>query len=444
MSVDIRKQLDLHPYSDKNVVQKPVVQTQPQVQPPADEEKSNAAKWMIGLTATAAIVLGGLYAAKHGHLGKNAEKFAKKLFGESVNETKAGNTAASTGATKPPSIAPALAFVTPALVRGKIKNPKLKLNDFIQELEKSNFSFKKFENIDSIPGTHIKLSSGEGIEPWTFRFDPDGVLSSIRKTISETEETVYRFENNVLSRIERTIQSGIPDKPLKHIVEFTENGKFKSKFFEINDGFKNLPVNSKAFSAFKPAEFVEAYIPRTSSFFKYAVDDLNTVQRSLNRTGSGNSSITIDNILAPIRKTYENSEKLKVMPKEKLTRALELVLNDEKFAAPIAKLIEQDMGDAKGVSTKTLAYLVENYSSKLKALGIKKPEQFEAVAKPLNKCSKKDFIALLGSRDAVHKKLPGCFDDYGMLDVEYLSSLPGFSHVKNNMTPFDILQDLAK
>ena len=231
MSVDIRKQLDLHPYSDKNVVQKPVVQTQPQVQQPADEEKSNAAKWMIGLTATAAIVLGGLYAAKHGHLGKNAEKFAKKLFAESVNETKAGNTAASTGATKPPSIAPALAFVTPALVRGKIKNPKLKLNDFIQELEKSNFSFKKFENIDSIPGTHIKLSSGEGIEPWTFRFDPDGVLSSIRKTISETEETVYRFENNVLSRIERTIQSGIPDKPLKHIVEFTENGKFKSKFF---------------------------------------------------------------------------------------------------------------------------------------------------------------------------------------------------------------------
>ena len=423
MSVDIRKQLDLHPYSDKNVVQKPVVQTQPQVQQPADEEKSNAAKWMIGLTATAAIVLGGLYAAKHGHLGKNAEKFAKKLFGESVNETKAG---------------------TPALVRGKIKNPKLKLNDFIQELEKSNFSFKKFENIDSIPGTHIKLSSGEGIEPWTFRFDPDGVLSSIRKTISETEETVYRFENNVLSGIERTIQSGIPDKPLKHIVEFTENGKFKSKFFEINDGFKNLPVNSKAFSAFKPAEFVEAYIPRTSSFFKYAVDDLNTVQRSLNRTGSGNSSITIDNILAPIRKTYENSEKLKVIYKEKLIRALELTLNDEKFAAPIAKLIEQDMGDAKGVSTKTLAYLVENYSSKLKALGIKKPEQFEAVAKPLNKCSKQDFIALLGSRDAVHKKLPGCFDDYGMLDVEYLSSLPGFSHVKNNMTPFDILQDLAK
>ena len=81
MSVDIQKQLDLHPYRDKNVVQKPVVQTQPQVQQPADEEKSNAAKWMIGLTATAAIVLGGLYAAKHGHLGKNAEKFPSSTRG---------------------------------------------------------------------------------------------------------------------------------------------------------------------------------------------------------------------------------------------------------------------------------------------------------------------------------------------------------------------------
>lgn len=44
MSVDIQKQLDLRPYSDKNVVSKPAVHTQNATQQPLDEEKSNAAK----------------------------------------------------------------------------------------------------------------------------------------------------------------------------------------------------------------------------------------------------------------------------------------------------------------------------------------------------------------------------------------------------------------
>lgn len=42
MGIDIQKQLDLRPYSDKNVVTKPAVQPQA-VKPSADEETSNAA-----------------------------------------------------------------------------------------------------------------------------------------------------------------------------------------------------------------------------------------------------------------------------------------------------------------------------------------------------------------------------------------------------------------
>ena len=59
---------------------------------PVDEEKSNAAKWMIGLTATAAIVVGGLWAAKKGHLGESAQKYANKLLGSAADAKGKGGT----------------------------------------------------------------------------------------------------------------------------------------------------------------------------------------------------------------------------------------------------------------------------------------------------------------------------------------------------------------
>ena len=147
MSIDIQKQLDLRPYSDKNIVQKPVEQ-KAATPPPADEEKSNAAKWMIGLTATAAIVIGGLYAAKHGHLGKDAEKFAKKIFGEGVKE------ATSTATPTPPptttlkeTAAPALAL-TPLVFARKgisrlIKKPNKTLAEIMTDFQQAGVKMEK-------------------------------------------------------------------------------------------------------------------------------------------------------------------------------------------------------------------------------------------------------------------------------------------------------------
>lgn len=441
MSIDIQKQLDLRPYSDKNIVQKPVEQ-KAAPQPPADEEKSNAAKWMIGLTATAAIVIGGLYAAKHGHLGKDAEKFAKKIFGEGVKE--ATNTATPTPpptTTLKETAAPALAL-TPLVFARKgisrlIKKPNKTLAEIMTDFQQAGVKMeKKGENL-------LEIRTGKSPDDITkLVFNPEGTLASIQRATKKAQQEVFTFENNILSKIERKIPTP-GGKPLEHIIEFAENGKVKAKKLVLNDALENLPVNSKTLENFKPAEIVEAYIPRTSNFFNQAVNDLEIARHATSRTLEKDINITVDNILSPIKKAAQNGETIKVVSSENVEKVLKLTIEDKKLAAPIARLIEQDIGSTKRVSLKTLERLTEKYSASLKCYGIDKPEQLEVIAKPLDKCSKADFIKILGSRDAVHKVFPGCFDDYGMLDVEFLSSKPGFSHVKNHTTIFDIIKDIV-
>lgn len=505
MSVDIQKQLDLHPYSDKNVVQKPVVQTQPQVQPPADEEKSNAAKWMIGLSATAVIVLGGLYAAKHGHLGKNAEKFAKRIFGEGTTEAKSSSVSSGTTVSNDGNsnnqIPPALTFISLAALRKVIKNPKINQADFLAELEKLGLAF---EHSKSDANTFI-LRTGEKDLPTFVKFDAEGALNFIRKPFNDSME-IFRYENGVLKEIERFITTGVKENPIQHIMEFNPAGKLKKHLYEfkLNDetirlesldgnthlfrnadninsegeylvqrlgqNLKELPekirslkfkfkdrvtspkieyardrrLDLKVTSEIKSEELVEAFIPRSSKYFEQAVHEINVARKNIERAGQNNGSVRPATILNQYRDWHYSNTSFSIIKEEKFNKAITYLVHNKDIAPQIAKLIKNDIGEMKYISLENLNFMVNNYVTTLRAHGIKKPEQFEVVAKPLNKCSKQDFIALLGSRDAVHKKLPGCFDDYGMLDVEYLSSLPGFSHVKNNMTPFDILQDLAK
>lgn len=505
MSVDIRKQLDLHPYSDKKITAKPVAEAQPQVTQSADEEKSNAAKWMIGLTATAAIVLGGLYAAKHGHLGKDAEKFAKKIFGEGTTEAKASG--ATTGTTTTGSressnqVPPALTFISLAALRKVIKNPKIKQSDFLAELEKLGVAF---EHDKGDVNTFI-LHTGEKDLPTFVKFDTEGALNTIRKPFKDSMET-FQYENGILKEIKRFIPTGVKENPIQHVMEFNPAGKLKKHLYEFKlndetirleslDGntrlfrnadninsegeylvqrlgqkFKELPekirslkfkfqdrvtspkieyardrrLDLKVTSEIKSEELVEAFIPRSSKYFDQAVQEINAARKNIARSGQNNGPVRPAAILNQYQQWHYSNTSFSIIKEEKFNEAIAALAHNKDIAPQIAKLIKNDIGEMKYISLENLKFMVDNYVTTLRAHGIKKPEQFEAVAKPLNKCSKKDFIALLGSRDAVHKKLPGCFDDYGMLDVEYLSSLPGFSHVKNNMTPFDILQDLAK
>lgn len=441
MGIDIQKQLDLRPYSDKNVVTKPAVQPQA-VKPSADEEKSNAAKWMIGLTATAAIAIGGLYAAKHGKLGESAEKWAKKLFGEAVNEVKPSTPAAPITASSAPDTVPTVVTLAPLVFARKgisklIKNPNKSLTEIMNDFGQAGVKLEqKADNL-------LEIRTGTSPQDITkLLFKPDGTLASIQRATKKATREIFSFDNNVLSKIEREIPTP-GGKPLEHIVEFAQDGAVKSKRFILNDGLQELPLNSNLLKRVKSSEIVEAYIPRTSNFFNQAVNDLEIARHATNRTLKKNINITVDYILSPFKNAAENGEKIKVVSSENVEKLLELSIDDKKLAAPIARLIEQDIGSTKKVSLKTLAWLTEKYSASLKVYGIDKPEQLEVIAKPLDKCSKADFIKILGSRDAVHKIFPGCFDAYGMLDVEFLSSKAGFSHVKNHMTIFDILKDIV-
>lgn len=377
MSVDIQKQLDLRPYSDKNVVSKPAMQTQNATQQPLDEEKSNAAKWMVGLTATAAIVIGGLYAAKHGKLGEKAEKFAKKLFGEGVNEIKNKTTEAASTITE--NAAPTLAFVTPALIRGKIKNPKIKLNDFVQELEKANLPFRKIEVTSPKPKTSIKLASGEGVEPWSFRFDKDGVLSSIRKQLADGKNTVYRFKDEVLTTVEHKFS-----KTFSHIIELDPSGKLERQVYKIE-----LQNGSKL--DFEPPKLT----------------------RSL-----------------PAK---EKTERTKT---ELLAKISQHVSQEE--AAAYAKLLEDDAS----TGTAEIIQNVIKYNSKFKTYQLNKPEHITTAVKTIKNCTAKEFLSLLKEvAPAKFAKIDA--DKFGKTDLlSEIHSLTNRSAINENTKILDILQDL--
>jgi len=384
MSIDIQKQLDLRPYSDTNVVNKPAVQPQSPTQTPEDAEKSNAAKWMIGLTASAAIILGGLYAAKHGKLGDSAEKFAKKIFGEGTKEVK--STVSETTSSINESAVPALAFITPAFVRGKIKNPKIKLNDFIQELEKANFSFRKFESAGPSPRTHIKLASGENIEPWSFRFDKNGVLTSIRKKISDTEGTVYRFKDEVLASVEHKLPTP-SNKSISRIIELDPSGKVERQIYKFE-----LPGGQKV-------EKVDFEVPKFT-------------------------------------RSTPPKEKVEITKSTLIEKISQHVSKEE--AAAYAKLLNDD------TATKT-AEIIQNvieYSSKFKAYQLNKPEHITTAVKTIKDCSTNEFLSLL--KEVVPAKFAKIdAEKFGKTNLlAEIQALTNRSSINENTKILDILQDL--
>ncbi|MCM1009407.1 MAG: hypothetical protein NC390_00830 [Fusobacterium sp.] len=380
MSVEISKQIDIRSYSDKNGVTKPAVSPKQQ-QPVVDEEKSNAAKWMVGLTASAAIVLGGLYAAKHGKLGESAEKWAKKLFGEATKEvqTKAGE---ATSSLKENTV-PALAFITPAFVRGKIKNPKIKLNDFVQELERAKLSFNKIDISLPKPKTNIKLSNAADDSRWSFRFDKDGIMTSIRKQLSDGKDTVYRFKDEVLSSVEHRFTTPA-NKSLSHVIELDKNGKVERQIykFELQGGQK---------VDFETPKFTRSTTPK---------------------------------------------EKVELTKSTLIEKISEHVSKEE--AAAYVKLLDDD----SATSTTEIIQNVIRYNSKFKTYQINKPEHITTAVKTIKNCSAKEFLALL--KEVAPAKFAKVDDKtFGKTDLlAEIQALTNRSSINENTKILDILQDL--
>lgn len=511
MSMDIQKQLDLKPYSDKNIVsQKPAIKTSI-TENSTDEEKSNAAKWMIGLTATAAIVLGGLYAAKRGHLGEGAEKFVKKILGSSSKEvSKNTNTTAPTPnsttntintintETNPEPIAAALT-VAPLVFARKgisrlIKKPSKSLTEIMTEFQQAGVKLEqKGDNL-------LEIKTGKKPEDITeLLFNPDGTLASIKRAGKNLQEEIFTFDKGKLKEIERTY-SGEKLRNLWHKVEFDELGEevvnqkytfdifdstFRNEIISVTGrkntfttgnipgwykylqcNYESLPKSitrakiflDKNINTIDDAPYITAKIAKyynsmikdipnnissedlvrlfnakNTGTFDDLVENVNFVRRVANKTNDETDS-------SILRYIVENPEEL--IPREKLSDEIKDLISDGTKAQALVELIEKDLGTTKKISERGLIYAIKQYHSTLRKYDINKPEQLKAVTKPLSKCTKNDFIEILGSREAVHKKLPGCFQDDGTIDMEMLTMKEGFLHVKENMTPFDILKAL--
>ena len=204
-----------------------------------------------------------------------------------------------------------------------------------------------------------------------------------------------------------------------------------------NAALKDIPAKVPS------EELVRSYRGKLGDLFDNTVQDLDIARRISQRTANIPDKPILEKTPRDIVEQFASNRIARSDILQNI-RALMPEKNSDDTVKTIAKLLEKDMGNAKDIDENIILHAIRNYNSILNTYKINTPEKLQIITKPLNECTKADFIEILGSRDAVHKKLPGCFDDYGMLDVEYLSSLPGFSHVKNNMTPFDILQDLAK
>ena len=456
MSVDIQKQLDLRPYSDKNVVSTPVKQSPP---PPThdvvDEEKSNAAKWMIGLTASAAIVLGGLYAAKHGHLGKDAEKFAKKIFGESVKEVKPAATTTTTPPTTLNETVPTAIALTPLVFARKgisrlIKKPNKSLTEVMTELQQAGVKMeKKGENL-------LEIQTGKSPNDITkLFFNSEGTLASIQRATKKAQQEVFKFENGILSKIERQIPTP-SGKPLEHLIEFAENGKVKAKKLVLNDALENLPINSKTLNKFKPDEIVEAYIPRDSKYFNQAVEEFQVLRKHAQHFGD-DSTITCHKVFKGVQEAERNTIEAhffeeNTMKPSGLAFIIEKQLNgsvENKFNAEILKLVQKDLGDLKGISYDNYAVMYENYVTKLNTFKINSPEHVAIVGKPIKDCSYDEFVEILrqvapekaGKLGVVQDPWKDSAQEQKaiMSTIEYLT---GRSNIKENTSLLDILQDL--
>lgn len=452
MGIAIQKQLDLRPYSDKNLVTKPAVET-PATQAPADEEKSNAAKWMIGLTATAAIAIGGLYAAKHGKLGEGAEKWAKKLFGEAVNEAKP-TPKSTTGAPEAHSNpVPTVMTLAPLVFARKsisklIKKPNKSLTEIMTEFQQAGVKLEqKGDNL-------LEIRTGKKPEDITkLLFKPDGTLASIQRATKKAASEIFTFDNQILTKIERKIPTP-SGKPLEHLVEFAQDGAVKAKRFVLNDGLKELPLNSQFLKRVKLSEIVEAYIPRTSKYFKQAVKELEIVRVTATKFGD-ESSINVNKILRQFSDAHTSPKEAEFLEKnlctpEKVTVIIqEMAGKNNAFGAEVLKLIQKDIKEMKSISIDTIKAMAKDYAIKLRANKITKPEHVSIVGKPIQECSYDEMLEIL--REVAPDKVGNLgivqdpFKDKAQEAKAILHTikiLTGRSNISERTTLLEILQDL--
>lgn len=247
MGIDIQKNINSNNIK-QNFQSKPVEVKKNSASNKVDEEKSNAAKLMIGLTATAAIVIGGLYAAKHGKLGETAQKYANKIFGEAPVKkaaTSSSDTPSVPDIKSISTLSAAALLAIPKLSRKLIKNPHIKLDKFAQELQGAEVAFERSED----PATKlIKLvvkGAKETDAPAIFHFNADGTIKSIERTVQksfkngniENTPMTYLFEKGKLAGVKKglTTPSKSPEIKLSECFEFAGDGKIAKKFYELHN-----------------------------------------------------------------------------------------------------------------------------------------------------------------------------------------------------------------
>ncbi len=456
MSIDIPKQVNFRA-QNSNIISAPQQFNNAPTKQPIDEEKSNAAKWMIGLTATAAIVIGGLYAAKHGKLGDNAEKFAKKIFGESVEKTKTNSTTKPSITTETPkeeTIAPQLAIAPLVFARkgiGRlIKKPNKTLTEIMTEFQQAGVKIEKNgENL-------LEIRTGKSPDDITkLFFNKEGTLTSIKRATQKAEQEIFTFKNDYLSKIERKINIG-KDKSLEHVIEFAQDGKVKAKSLVLNNTLEELPVNSKFLNKFSPEEVVEAFIPRDSKYFAQTIDEFKIVQKHARNLGE-DSNITCREVFRDVQEaerdcTVAEFFEKNVQHQSGIDYMIEKCMQgsvENKYYAEILKLVQKDLGGREKINFNTCKLLIESYESKLNTFKIKTPEHVAIVGKPIKDCSYDEFVEILRHISPEKAGKLGVQQDPWkdkaqeqkaiMHAIKYLT---GRSGIKEDNSLLEILQDL--
>jgi len=276
MSIDVKNQIQVRSHGLIKFGEKPKSEEHTEQTP--DEEKSNAAKWMIGLTASAALVIGGLWAAKHGHLGEGAQKAVKKLFGEAseaASNAKKPTETTSTESVDLPDEEQVFGLISHKDVRRFIKNPEITFDDLIKELEKAKVAFRKTNIAKEGDVPHIIVDSDSA--KYAFRFNPEGSLTSITRKVSDVERRTYYFQNGRLSSIKNKVPaSNVAGRniPLEHIQEFGEKGQLIKQKIKadidplIKIDLENIEGVPNSFRSGAVSEFID--------FFKFNYEKLPT------------------------------------------------------------------------------------------------------------------------------------------------------------------------
>ena len=316
MSIDIQKQINFRAQNN-NIINAPQQFTNEQVQQPVDEEKSNASKWMIGLTATAAIVIGGIWAAKKGHLGESAQKYANKLLGN-TSEVKSKGASTSSGSTTTSSsgvssitpasetgsstatstVASVAAAISPLVVARKavsklIKSPK-NYEDVLKSLQQAGIEFLDNSSLILEAGYNKKnlmIKTGKKATDFTyFNFDENGILTHVFRPIKGNTEEIFEFSNGSLKSITRQFDGlkvknydknkmDFTDelvpllKPLKQTIKFDDNKKAIEEIWEVTEYNVLEQIMLTSVKGQKGA-FNVGNLPNLSDFLAKHYDDL--------------------------------------------------------------------------------------------------------------------------------------------------------------------------